>query len=93
MHNYQDKFESITQFFKGWMKTNHPGTYVSWNDYRVISDDFGGGMSIELQWDDDPSESEVKTVIEKRFLGVRVTRSWGRWEHQATVHVDERACY
>lgn len=93
MNRYYDKFESITRFFRDWVKANCPSAYASWNDYRVVSDEFGGGITIELQWDEGPSEREAKEALEHKFLGVRCTSSWGRWAHQITVHVDERVCY
>lgn len=93
MGRYQDKFRSITQFFRSWMRTNYPGVYVSWNDYRVVPDDLGGGISVELQWDSGPLEEAVREALERELLGVQCSLSWGRWDHQVTVHVDERACH
>ena len=93
MRLYEEKARSIIMYFEDYIKGHYPQTYTSHNDYRVISDELGGGISIELQWDGDPTEEEIATVLEDHFKGLRCRWSWGRWEHQATVTVDERECW
>ena len=86
---YQEKFANIINFCQRYMG-NH---YWSYTDYHPLCDWAGGGMTFSIQWDDnDVLEDHLIKSLEDYFYGVTASASWGKWNHQIYVHVDEKAC-
>ena len=90
---YYDISRRVTDYFTSVVK-KAGCTNSSYDDYRVEPDWAGGGISITLQWDGNAiSEKDVAHEITSYFgQGFRCHDSWGRWDHQITVHIDEWRC-
>lgn len=90
--SYDSKFRNIINYVKKLMpdKTNW-----SYDDYRVVGDDFGGGIRFQIEFDSkDPSlKDKIMNSIEDHFYGVRCSSGWGRdWDYYVSVEVSEKAC-
>ena len=88
--DYQSMFSNVVRFFKEYVKNRSDVSYASYNDYRVIPDDLGSGIAVELQWDGDLSEKDLSNDIRDRFYFVTCNKSFGKFDHQITVHIPER---
>lgn len=92
-NGYWDIFEKITKYFTKYAVAMG-AQYASYNDYVVEPDWAGGGIRIELQWTGSaPTEDDVKRIITSYFgSGITCSDSWGKWDHQITVHVADYRC-
>lgn len=90
---YDYIFRKITKYFETIVNTAGC-TRSSYSDYSVLPDWAGNGIRLELQWDGGSmTEDEVANKIVSYFgKGVSCSDSWGQWDHQITVHVEEYRC-
>jgi len=91
--DYLVMFRKITKYFESVVKDAGCSRF-SYNDYVVEPDWAGGGIRVELQWDGDTiTEAEVASKLKSYFgPGLYCSNSWGKWDHQITVHVEEYRC-
>lgn len=87
---YNEIFRRITNYVRSLMPN---GTNWSYDDYRVVSDDLGGGMRFQIQFDSsDPTlQEKLMNIIENRFYGAKCIKGFGRdWGYYISVNVGEK---
>lgn len=90
--SYDSKFRSIVNHIKKLMPKE---THWSYDDYRVVGDDLGGGIRFQVEFDskDSSLQKRIMDSIEDYFYGVHCGTGWGRdWDYYISVNVDEKAC-
>ena len=90
--SYDSKYRKIVNHIKKIMPKE---TRWSYDDYRVIGDDLGGGIRFQVEFDskDSSLQKRIMDSIENYFYGVHCDTGWGRdWDYYISVNVDEKAC-
>lgn len=90
--SYDSKYRKIVNHIKKIMPKEIRWSY---DDYRVIGDDLGGGIRFQVEFDskDSSLQKRIMDSIENYFYGVHCDTGWGRdWDYYISVNVDEKAC-
>ena len=90
--SYDSKYRKIVNHIKKIMPKE---TRWSYDDYRVVGDDLGGGIRFQIEFDskDSSLQKRIMDSIEDYFYGVHCDTGWGRnWDYYISVNVDEKAC-
>lgn len=88
-----DTYQRIVSYVRAYMNKKNVKRW-SYTDYYVHPDWDGGGMSFTIQWDgDEVLQRNIQNDIENYFYGITTRTTWGNWDNQIYIRVDERACH
>lgn len=90
--SYESKFRDIVNYLKVVFPED---THWSYDDYRAIPDDLGGGMRFQVEFDSNDSslQSKIINALKEKYHGITCSKGWGSdWDYYISIKIDEEFC-